>query len=121
MEEVVLKLETPGIGERRIALEVSRYAGNNSLYIGLLEVTRSGIGPIEDLTVNGLCDLPVNCAYVNIPEYPEFEKFISDNELGYFTGLVKQIGLCEYPLYYFYPKRLWEICPEDMDWYEKTA
>ena len=48
------------------------------------------------------------------------EKFITENDIGEFTGLTKRSGFCEYPLYLFNVDKLRELCPEGMQMYENT-
>ena len=49
---------------------------------------------------------------------PDIEKFITDNDLGEFTGFTQRSGFCEYPLYLFNVDKLRELCPDGMDKYE---
>lgn len=57
---------------------------------------------------------------VTIPKglMPDIEKFITDNDLGEFTGFTQRSGFCEYPLYLFNVDKLRELCPDGMDKYE---
>lgn len=64
--------------------------------------------------------MPDYCAYVDINNMPELEKFIEENEIGEFTGLTGRSGFCEYPLYLFDPEKLRELCPEGMAMYEHS-
>jgi hypothetical protein len=41
---------------------------------------------------------------------PDIEKFITDNDLGEFTGFTQRSGFCEYPLYLFNVDKLRELC-----------
>lgn len=49
---------------------------------------------------------------------PDIEKFITDNDIGEFTGFTQRSGFCEYPLYLFNVDKLRELCPDGMDKYE---
>ena len=51
---------------------------------------------------------------------PELEKFIEENRMGEFSGLVKQSGFSQYPLYMFDAEKLRELCPEGMKMYEDS-
>ena len=53
-----------------------------------------------------------------IRDRPDIEKFITENELGEFTGFTQRSGYCEYPLYLFNVDKLRELCPDGMDMYE---
>ena len=70
------------------------------------------------MTVNLMGKVPDYCGYVDLNNMPELEKFIADNELGEFTGLMKRSGFFEYPLYLFNVDRLRELCPDGMLVYE---
>ena len=49
---------------------------------------------------------------------PDVEKFITENDIGEFTGFTQRSGFCEYPLYLFNVDKLRELCPDGMDMYE---
>lgn len=51
---------------------------------------------------------------------PELKKFIEENDLGEFTGLMQRSGFCEYPLYMFNVDKLRELCPDGMQAYEAS-
>ena len=55
---------------------------------------------------------------IHIYDMPDIEKFITDNDLGEFTGFTQRSGFCEYPLYLFNVDKLRELCPDGMDKYE---
>ena len=85
---------------------------DNGLYIGLIVDDGNGYEPYADVTVNlnfGDEKLPINQGYLDTNNMPELEKFITENKLGKFTGLVKQSGFCTYPLYEFDMDRVREF------------
>ena len=43
------------------------------------------------------------------------EKFITDNDIGEFTGFTQRSGFCEYPLYLFNVDKLREQCPDKLE------
>ena len=71
-----------------------------------------------DVTVNLSVAAPNYCGYLNVNDMPDIEKFITDNDLGEFTGFTQRSGFCEYPLYLFNVDKLRELCPDGMDKYE---
>ena len=88
------------------------------MYIGLCNKTEEGYESYGDITVNLSHKAPDYCGYVDVNNMPELEKFIADNQLGEFTGLVEQSGYCTYPLYMFNVDRLRLLCPDGMETYE---
>lgn len=119
-ENKLLELNTQWGSKEQVQLEINTYLNNNGLYIGLLSKTEDGMESYGDLTVNLVDKAPDYCAYVDMNNMPELEKFIEDNELGEFTGLMQRRGFCEYPLYLFNVDKLRELCPEGMELYERT-
>ena len=76
--------------------------------------------PYGDLTITLDGKVPDYCAYVDLNNMPELEKFIEENHMGEFSGLVKQSGFSQYPLYMFDAEKLRELCPEGMKMYEDS-
>ena len=117
--EKTLNLHSQFGGEYAVSLEINTYLNNGCMYIGLVEQGEYP-EPYGDLTVNLDGKAPDYCGYVDLNNMPELEKFISDNDLGEFTGLTKRSGFCEYPLYLFNVDRLRELCPDGMQVYEAS-
>ena len=115
--EKTLNLQSQYGEEIKVSLEINTYLNNGCMYIGLVEQGEYP-EPYGDLTVNLMGKVPDYCGYVDLNNMPELEKFIADNELGEFTGLMKRSGFCEYPLYLFNVDRLRELCPDGMLVYE---
>ena len=115
--EKTLNLQSQYGREIKVSLEINTYLNNGCMYIGLVEQGEYP-EPYGDLTVNLMGKVPDYCGYVDLNNMPELEKFIADNELGEFTGLMKRSGFCEYPLYLFNVDRLRELCPDGMQVYE---
>ena len=57
--------------------------------------------PFGDVTVNLSVAPPNYCGYLNVNDMPDIEKFITENDIGEFTGFTPRSGFCEYPLYLF--------------------
>ena len=87
-------------------------------YIGLMCNEDGYEEPFGDVTVNLSVAAPNYCGYLNVNDMPDIEKFITDNDLGEFTGFTQRSGFCEYPLYLFNVDKLRELCPDGMDKYE---
>lgn len=106
------------LGNDEVSLEIGNYQNNNCLYIGLFDENMELWG---DLTINLSGSVPDYCAYVDINNFPESEKFIEENELGSFTGINGKSGFCTYPLYQFNKEKLRELCPEGAKAYEMAT
>lgn len=115
-----LELKTQWGTTEQVRLEINQYMNNGCIYIGLVSYADGYSEPYGDLTVNLAGTAPDYCGYVDTNNMPELEKFIEDNRIGSFTGLMKQSGYCTYPLYMFDAKRLRELCPEGMAIYERS-
>lgn len=118
--EQTLELNTQWGSKEKVQLEISNYRNNNGLYIGLNTVGGEYRESYGDITVNLDGKAPDYCAYVDVNNMPELEKFIENNDLGEFTGLTKRSGFCEFPLYMFNPDKLRELCPDGMEGYERS-
>lgn len=101
-----------------VQLEINNYMNNNGLYLGLMGREDDYFEPYGDISVNLGTKAPDYCAYVDLNNMPELEKFIEENDLGEFTGLTQRSGFCEYPLYMFNVDKLRELCPDGMKTYE---
>ncbi len=101
-----------------VQLEINNYMNNNGLYLGLMGREEDYFEPYGDISVNLGTKAPDYCAYVDLNNMPELEKFIEENDLGEFTGLTQRSGFCEYPLYMFNVDKLRELCPDGMATYE---
>lgn len=115
-----LKLETQWGTTEQVQLEINQYVNNGCMYIGLVSWEDGFPEPYGDITVNLDGKAPDYCGYVDMNNMPELEKFIEEQGLGEFTGLVKQSGYCAYPLYSFNPERLRQLCPDGMAVYEHS-
>lgn len=115
-----LELNTQWGSKKEVQLEINRYLNNGGMYIGLSTKEDGYIEPYGDVTVNLSDKAPDYCGYIDINNMPELEKFIEDNDLGEFTGLMQRSGFCEYPLYLFNVDKLKELCPDDMKAYEDS-
>lgn len=114
----MMKLHSRFGDDYEVSLEISRYLNNGCIYIGLVRDEDGFPEPYGDLTVNLEGRVPDYCGYVDLNNMPELERFVEENDLGEFTGLVKRSGYCEYPLYLFNADKLREMCPDGMQVYE---
>lgn len=90
-------------GTYDVEIFVSQYCANDNLVVQLI----SPEGPFATLTVN-LGKLDRGYAYIDTNNCPWAEEFIAENGLGEPTGLTRQSGFCEYPLYVFDMNKLEE-------------
>ena len=104
-----------GFGESLVMLILTALL---AMYIGLMCNEDGYDEPFGDVTVNLSVAAPNYCGYLNVNDMPDIEKFITENELGEFTGFTQRSGYCEYPLYLFNVDKLRELCPDGMDMYE---
>ena len=105
-------------GETQVTFDIQQYMNNRAMFIGLMCNEDGYEEPFGDVTVNLSVAAPNYCGYLNVNDMPDIEKFITDNDLGEFTGFTQRSGFCEYPLYLFNVDKLRELCPDGMDKYE---
>lgn len=108
-------------GKEKIALNMSTYAMNGNMYIGLDSLMYDGFPePFADLTVN-LCEpLPPYHAYIDTNNLPDAEQLIKLAGIGEPTGTYQTSGFCSYPLYSFNKEKLQEYCPDGVMNYEAS-
>lgn len=51
---------------------------------------------------------------------PEASKFLTENDIGTFTGFMGFSGFRAYPMYSFNAEKLRELCPDGMAQYEAS-
>jgi hypothetical protein len=88
-------------GETQVTFDIQQYMNNRAMFIGLMCNEDGYEEPFGDVTVNLSVAAPNYCGYLNVNDMPDIEKFITDNDLGEFTGFTQRSGFCEYPLYLF--------------------
>lgn len=113
-----MELKTQWGSTVEVQLEINNYMNNKGLYLELKGREDDCFEPYGDISVNLGTKAPDYCAYVDINNMPELEKFIEENDLGEFTGLTQKSGFCEYPLYMFNVDKLRALCPDGMATYE---
>lgn len=106
--------------EMKVQLKISQYLSNGCIYIGLSSYTEDGLEPYGDVTVNLREGAPDYCGYIDTNNMPELEKFLTENDIGTFTGFMGFSGFCAYPMYSFNAEKLRELCPEGMAQYEAS-
>ena len=99
-------------GETQVTFDIQQYMNNRAMFIGLMCNEDGYEEPFGDVTVNLSVAAPNYCGYLNVNDMPDIEKFITDNDLGEFTGFTQRSGFCEYPLYLFNVDKLRELCHE---------
>ena len=104
-------------GETQVTFDIQQYT-NGAMFIGLICNEDGYEEPFGNVTVNFPVATPNYCGYLNVNNMPDIEKFITDNDIGEFTGFTQRSGFCEYPLYLFNVDKLRELCPDGMDKYE---
>ncbi len=104
-------------GETQVTFDIQQYT-NGAMFIGLMCNEDGYEEPFGNVTVNFPVATPNYCGYLNVNNMPDIEKFITDNDIGEFTGFTQRSGFCEYPLYLFNVDKLRELCPDGMDKYE---
>ena len=120
-----LVYESHFLGKIPVALWIEHYCDDNgAIYIGLcsdIDSEEEGdLEPFGDLTVNLLGTVPAFYGYLDVNNLPGIDVFVTENQIGEFTGKVYQSGYCTYPLYKFSEERLKELCPEGFEEYVKT-
>ncbi len=104
---------------KKVELEINYYMNNHCIYIGLTTGKGANLESFADVTVNLDGKAPDYCGYLNTNNLSGLEEFVVKNGIGEFTGLTKQSGFCEYPLYLFNVDKLRELCPNGMLVYEQ--
>lgn len=117
-EKLIYKSEYSGDNE--VELNIQTYQNNGRIFIGLVSNEEGYSQPFADLTVNIDAPAPNYCGYLDTNNLSNVERFVCENDLGEFTGLMGRSGFCEYPLYLFNVDRLRELCPEQMTAYEQS-
>ena len=108
-------------GHEELALEVSSYANNGCLYIGLHNKTEEGFDQFGNLTVN----LPIssmippkpNEAYIDNFLSKESLRFIKKHKLGVVLPEIGFSGYCAYAKVAFDMERLREFDPKGVEGY----
>ena len=120
MEQEKLIYHSEYAGDIEVKIDVMSYLNNGRLGISLVEFEDGMQEPFGSLTVNIDAPAPNYCGYLDTNNLSNAEKFVVDNDLGEFTGLMGRSGFCEYPLYLFNVDKLRELCPEQMAAYEHS-
>lgn len=107
-------------GDTEVTLNIQTYQNNGRIFIGLVSHEEGDTEPFGDVTVNIGDFAPDYCGYLDTNNLSNVEEFITENDLGEFTGFIGRSGYCQYPLYMFNVDKLRELCPEQMDAYERS-
>ena len=107
-------------GKTEVELSLAQYANNGRLYLGLISYRDGDPEPFADVTVNIDAPVPDYCGYLDTNNLSKVEKFVTENDLGEFTGIMGQSGYCQYPLYLFNVEKLRELFPSEMEVYEQS-
>ncbi|WP_027643658.1 DUF4313 domain-containing protein [Enterocloster clostridioformis] len=108
-------------GHEELALEVSSYANNGCLYIGLHNKTEEGFDQFGNLTVNlpmsSMIPLEPNEAYIDHFLSKENLRFIKKHKLGVVLPEIGFSGYCAYAKVAFDMERLREFDPKGVEGY----
>lgn len=108
-------------GHEELALEVSSYADNGCLYIGLHNKTEEGFDHFGKLTVNlpmsSMIPPEPNEAYIDHFLSKENLRFIKKHKLGVVLPEIGFSGYCAYAKVAFDMERLREFDPKGMEEY----
>lgn len=108
-------------GHEELALEVSSYANNGCLYIGLHNKTEEGFDQFGDLTVNlpmsSMIPPEPNEAYIDNFLSKENLRFIKKHKLGVILPEIGFSGYCTYAKVAFDMERLREFDPKGVEGY----
>lgn len=81
-------------GETQVTFDIQQYMNNRAMFISLMCNEDGYEEPFGDVTVNLSVAAPNYCGYLNVNDMPDIEKFITDNDLGEFTGFTQRSGFC---------------------------
>lgn len=112
------KLKTE-FGTERVRLTVAQYE-TGGLYVGLESKEQGEWESYCDLTKNFPDGAPDYCGYVSTDHTFDVEEFIKANDLGVYQGLTIYRGYTQYHLYMFNADKLRELCPKEMEEYERS-
>lgn len=84
----------------KVTLIVSTYAIYNNLYVGLISEGE----PYADIAVNLEPLTDPYTAFVDTNNLPNIDKFLTDNHIAEYLGIIQTSGYCAYPLYRFNPE-----------------
>ncbi len=108
-------------GHEELALEVSSYANNGCLYIGLHNKTEEGFDQFGNLTVNlpmsSMIPPEPNEAYIDHFLSKENLRFIKKHKLGVVLPEIVFSGYCAYAKVAFDMERLREFDPKGVEGY----
>ena len=108
-------------GHEELALEVSSYANNGCLYIGLHNKTEEGFDQFGNLTVNlpmsSMIQPEPNEAYIDHFLSKENLRFIKKHKLGVVLPEIGFSGYCAYAKVAFDMERLREFDPKGVEGY----
>ena len=108
-------------GHEELALEVSSYANNGCLYIGLHNKTEEGFDQFGNLTVNlpmsSMIPPEPNEAYIDHFLSIENLRFIKKHKLGVVLPEIGFSGYCAYAKVAFDMERLREFDPKGVEGY----
>ena len=90
-----------------MTFEISRYADNGNLYVGLITHEEGFPMPWQNLTVNLDMKCEDNCAFIDVNNNGrEIVEWLIANQLGNLTGWMRHSGFCMYPEFKFDMQKL---------------
>lgn len=113
-----MRLETK-TGTEEIKLEVYTEFLTDSLRIRMYHMNEGEWQEYGYLTLVIPLWTPDYCAYVDTANYPELTDFLKKYDLGDFNGAHLNTEGHQYPMYIFNADKLRELCPAEMEYYER--
>ena len=115
----ILVYESDFVRKKKVTLTMGSYMDNNAVYLGLMDRENEKDEFWCDVTVNLGGNLPPYCGYLDTDNSPGIMKFVEKYHLGKFTGIPGYSGFRVYPLYKFDREKLRELCPDEVELYER--
>ena len=97
-----------------VSLKISAYKGKSHNLCIFIYLDKQ---PYCSLTVNLNESILPFQAFIDTYNLDWVVDFITENKLGYYAGNTRKVKRCEYPLFCFYPERLYVCSPVDYDIY----
>ena len=101
-----------GNRERPVSFQMSRYASNGNLYVGLFDYSGEEPEFLFDITVNLDKKCEPDCSFVDINNWPNVDKWLMYHGFANPTMEWESSGFCWYPEFRFNIEKLHEYGEE---------